>query len=67
MKKRSLIRVPSRLKVTSAYTGEHCPQTGWWTHATNADRGEQTFVMEGNVMPAVKGLPMLWMLADDGV
>lgn len=44
----------------TASTGHHCPKTGWWSLRGN--EGDSTFITEGQMMPAVGGVPVEWSL-----
>lgn len=44
----------------TASTGHHCPKTGWWSLKWNEEA--TTFITEGQVMPAVGGVPTVWIL-----
>ncbi|MGA8790764.1 MAG: hypothetical protein WB535_17620 [Paenarthrobacter sp.] len=44
----------------TASTGHHCPRTGWWSLKWNEEA--TTFITEGQVMPAVGGVPTVWIL-----
>ena len=50
------------------HTGEHCPHTGWWdpaseeaTKASAAAPAAPQFIGEGNLMPAINGIPGIWL------
>ncbi len=43
-------------------TGHHCPKTGWWSLRWNEEF--PTFITEGQMMPAVGGVPAVWILRD---
>ncbi|MFW0773027.1 hypothetical protein ACLRGI_07640 [Paenarthrobacter nitroguajacolicus] len=49
-------------RFATASTGHHCPKTGWWS----LERKEEatTFITEGQVMPAVGGVPTVWILRE---
>ncbi|NWL34384.1 hypothetical protein [Paenarthrobacter nitroguajacolicus] len=46
----------------TANTGHHCPKTGWWSLKWNEEAA--TFITEGQVMPAVGGVPAVWVLRE---
>ncbi|WP_105693761.1 MULTISPECIES: hypothetical protein [unclassified Arthrobacter] len=40
-------------------TGEHCPNSGWWS--PDAIASAVRYISEGNVMPTFGGAPVLWL------
>jgi hypothetical protein len=45
-------------------TGDHCPETGWWQPYQSETPGSTTpsrFLAQGSIMPALDGLPTLWV------
>jgi len=46
----------------TANTGHHCPVTGWWSLKWNEEA--TMFITEGQVMPAVGGVPTVWILRE---
>ncbi|MEV7662031.1 hypothetical protein [Paenarthrobacter sp. NPDC089316] len=44
----------------TASTGHHCPKTGWWSLRWHEEAA--TFITEGQIMPAVDGVPTVWVL-----
>ena len=46
----------------TASTGHHCPKTGWWSLRWNEEAA--AFIAEGQLMPAVGGVPTVWVLRE---
>lgn len=66
LKKRPIVTPgprPPKLYSTVYGTGHHCPETGWWEPAEKT--GEALFISEGELMPAINGLPVVWKLSPD--
>ncbi|SKB56456.1 hypothetical protein SAMN05660916_01518 [Arthrobacter sp. 31Cvi3.1E] len=52
---------PAPNESETARTGHHCPQAGWWSVGHEA---APMFIAEGQVMPAVGGVPAVWILRE---
>ncbi|MCP1413900.1 hypothetical protein J3D46_003166 [Paenarthrobacter sp. A20] len=60
-KRRPYAAAPDHFETAS--TGHHCPKTGWWSLRWNEEA--PTFITEGQVMPAVGGVPTVWILREE--
>lgn len=60
MKKRRPVATLNQSQTAS--TGHHCPRTGWWSVSWN--EGDPTSITEGQLMPALGGLPTVWILRE---
>jgi hypothetical protein len=64
MKRRSHF-ISAQPEGRAARTGEHCPETGWWSPAQAKPEGGRQparFISQGSVMPALGSTAVSWLL-----
>lgn len=72
LKRRRPYPARSPLKEAAVRTGEHCPESGWWypaqpglANGSLASASVAKFVGEGSVMPAMGGIPAIWLRCEE--